>query len=65
MIRINLLGGERQVKKKAAAFDIGRRVTALCSLLLVLTRRLPPSDPAIEILGDRALFGHWLDHTQF
>ena len=37
MIRINLLGGERQVKKKAIAFDIGRRVTALCSLLLVLT----------------------------
>ena len=25
MIRINLLGGERQVKKKAIAFDIGRR----------------------------------------
>ena len=37
MIRINLLGGERQVKKKAIAFDIGRRVTALCSVLLVLT----------------------------
>ncbi len=37
MIRINLLGGERQVKKKTIAFDIGRRVTALCSLLLVLT----------------------------
>jgi type IV pilus assembly protein PilN len=37
MIRINLLGGERQVKKKAIAFDIGRRITALCSLLLVLT----------------------------
>jgi type IV pilus assembly protein PilN len=37
MIRINLLGGERQVKKKAITFDIGRRVTALCSVLLVLT----------------------------
>ena len=37
MIRINLLGGERQVKKKAIAFDIGRRITALCSVLLVLT----------------------------
>jgi len=38
MIRINLLGGERQVKKKAAlAFDIGQRLTLACSLILVLT----------------------------
>ena len=37
MIRINLLGGERQVKKKAIAFDIGQRLTLACSLILVLT----------------------------
>src|SRR6267378_7501042 len=37
MIRINLLGGERQVKKKALAFDIGQRMTLACSLILVLT----------------------------
>src|SRR5882762_10938259 len=37
MIRINLLGGERQVKKKALAFDIGQRLTLACSLILVLT----------------------------
>src|SRR6185503_950951 len=37
MIRINLLGGERQVKKKAIAFDIGQRLTMACSLILVLT----------------------------
>jgi type IV pilus assembly protein PilN len=38
MIRINLLGGERQVKKKAAlAFDVGQRLTMACSLILVLT----------------------------
>ncbi len=37
MIRINLLGGERQVKKKAIAFDIGQRMTLACSLILVLT----------------------------
>ena len=37
MIRINLLGGERQVKKRALAFDVGQRLTLLCSLLLVLT----------------------------
>jgi type IV pilus assembly protein PilN len=37
MIRINLLGGERQVKKKAVAFDLGQRLTLACSLILVLT----------------------------
>ena len=36
MIRINLLGGERQVKKKAIAFDVGQRLTLACSLMLVL-----------------------------
>jgi uncharacterized protein (TIGR03083 family) len=35
------------------------------SLLLVLTRRLPPSDRAIEILGQQALLIHWLQHTPF
>ena len=37
MIRINLLGGERQVKKRAVTFDLGKRLTLACSLLLVLT----------------------------
>ena len=37
MIRINLLGGERQVKKRAIAFDLGKRLTLACSLLLVVT----------------------------
>jgi uncharacterized protein (TIGR03083 family) len=35
------------------------------SLLLVLTRRLPPSDPAIEIFGEQALLSHWLQHTPY
>ena len=35
------------------------------SLLLVLTRLLPPSDPGIEILGEQALLIHWLQHTPF
>ena len=35
------------------------------SLLLILTRRLPPSDPAIEILGEQELLTHWLQHTPF
>jgi type IV pilus assembly protein PilN len=39
VIRINLLGVERQKAKKAAAapsFDISQRLTALCSLVLVV-----------------------------
>ena len=35
------------------------------SLLLVLTRRLPPADPAIDVLGEHALLTHWLQHTPF
>ena len=35
MIRINLLGVERQKARKAPAFDIGRQVTLACSLILV------------------------------
>jgi len=35
------------------------------SLLLVLTRRLPPSAPGIEVLGEQALLTHWLEHTPF
>ena len=29
------------------------------------TRRLPPSDPGIEILGKQALLTQWLHHTPF
>ena len=35
MIRINLLGGERQKAKSAARFDAGQQVTAMCGLLVV------------------------------
>ena len=35
------------------------------SLLLVLTRRLSPTDPGIEILGKQELLAHWLKHTPF
>jgi uncharacterized protein (TIGR03083 family) len=34
-------------------------------LLLVLTRRIPADDPALEVLGDQALLTHWLEHTPF
>jgi type IV pilus assembly protein PilN len=35
MIRINLLGGDRQKTRKAAAFDVGQQLTLACSLILV------------------------------
>jgi type IV pilus assembly protein PilN len=37
VIRINLLGVERQKARKAIAFDIGQTVTLACSLILVTT----------------------------
>lgn len=37
MIRINLLGVERQKAKKAPVLDVGQRLTAVCSLILVGT----------------------------
>jgi type IV pilus assembly protein PilN len=36
MIRINLLGTERKQTRKAPSFDLGQRVTAACSLILVV-----------------------------
>ena len=36
MIRINLLGVERKQTRRPAAFDIGRQITLLCSLILVV-----------------------------
>ena len=35
------------------------------ALLLVLMRRLPADDPAVEVLGDRAVLDTWLDATAF
>jgi Tfp pilus assembly protein PilN len=35
MIRINLLGGDRQKARKAPAFDAGQQLTLACSLILV------------------------------
>jgi uncharacterized protein (TIGR03083 family) len=35
------------------------------SLLLVLLRRLPPDSPGVELLGDGAIFTHWLEQTPF
>jgi uncharacterized protein (TIGR03083 family) len=34
-------------------------------LLLVLTRRLPPSAPGVDIFGEQPLLTHWLNHTPF
>ena len=35
------------------------------AILLVLLRRLPPDDPAMEVLGDRSLLDAWLAATPF
>jgi type IV pilus assembly protein PilN len=35
MIRINLLGGDRQKAKSAIRFDVGQQLTALCGLIVV------------------------------
>lgn len=35
------------------------------SLLLVLMRRLPPSDPSVSLFGDPAILTAWLDSTPF
>ena len=35
MIRINLLGVERQKAKSAVRFDLGQQFTAVCGLLVV------------------------------
>ncbi|HEY6363046.1 MAG TPA: PilN domain-containing protein [Vicinamibacterales bacterium] len=40
MIRINLLGVERQKASKAVAFDVGQRVTLACSLIVVVAALL-------------------------
>jgi uncharacterized protein (TIGR03083 family) len=34
-------------------------------LLLVLMRRVPPSDAPIDVLGDASVMEHWLAHTGF
>jgi uncharacterized protein (TIGR03083 family) len=35
------------------------------ALFLTLMRRLPLGDPRVEVLGDRAVFDHWLANTAF
>ena len=35
------------------------------AILLLLLRRLPPDDPAVEVLGDRSLLDGWLSATPF
>ena len=35
------------------------------AIMLVLLRRLPPDDPAVQVLGDRSLLDAWLAATPF
>lgn len=63
--------GEWLVRHESSAVHVGRghgRADVAISgpaglLLLVLTRRVPPDDPAVQIFGDRALLSRWLEHT--
>jgi uncharacterized protein (TIGR03083 family) len=47
-----------------AKADVAVRAPAAHPLLL-LTRRLPASEPGVEIFGEQALLTHWLERTPF
>jgi uncharacterized protein (TIGR03083 family) len=47
-----------------AKADVALRGPAT-SLLLILQRRMPPTDPSAEILGDAAVLDSWLDVVRF
>jgi uncharacterized protein (TIGR03083 family) len=47
-----------------AKADVAVRAPA-ARLLLLLTRRIPASEPGVEIFGEQALLTHWLEHTPF
>jgi uncharacterized protein (TIGR03083 family) len=47
-----------------AKADVAVRAPA-ARLLLLLTRRIPASDPGVEVFGEQALLTHWLEHTPF
>jgi uncharacterized protein (TIGR03083 family) len=50
------------VDRGHAQADVAIRGQA-ARLLLVLTRRVPPGDPAVQVFGDPALLSRWLEHT--
>ncbi len=52
------------VRAGHARADVAVRGPAV-KLLLVLLRRLPAVEPGVAVLGDQALFTHWLENTQF
>jgi uncharacterized protein (TIGR03083 family) len=57
------LGPEKvTVRAGHATADVVMRGPA-ATLLLVLTRRLPPS--AVDVLGDQVLLAQWLEHMRF
>jgi hypothetical protein len=53
-----------EVERGHARGDVAVRADA-ADLHLLLARRIGPDAPGVEILGDRALFDHWLEHTVF
>jgi uncharacterized protein (TIGR03083 family) len=53
-----------EVDQGHAKADVAVRADA-GDLALLLSRRIPADAPGVQILGDRALFEHWLAHTAF
>lgn len=53
-----------EVRREHAKADVAVRAT-LTDLLLVMQRRLPADSARLQVLGDRALLDHWLDHTSW
>lgn len=57
-------GAEVTVRPGHGRGDVALRGPAR-RLLLVLMRRVPPDDPQVQVLGDRALLDSWLAATAF
>jgi uncharacterized protein (TIGR03083 family) len=65
--------GEWLITRTPAGIDVrpghGRADVAVrgpaAKLLLMLLRRLPAGEPGTAVLGDQALFAHWLANTPF
>jgi uncharacterized protein (TIGR03083 family) len=51
-------------RREHAKADVALRAP-ISDLLLALQRRLPLDSEQLEVIGDRAILEHWLEHTRF
>lgn len=56
--------GGIEVEQRHGKGDVAVRGPAT-SLMLTLLRRIPASDPRLQVLGDEGLLAHWLDNSRF